>query len=80
MIFQAKSKSAQNLIDESVIKFTLNIEQQRAFRIIANHAVTPQCEQLKMNLGGMGGTGKSQVIKALKHFLSREMSLIESYY
>jgi hypothetical protein len=69
--FQAKSKSAQNLIDESVIKFTLNIEQQRAFRIIANHAVTPQCEQLKMNLGGMGGTGKSQVIKALKHFFEQ---------
>jgi hypothetical protein len=32
--------------------------------------VTPQTEQIKMYLGGMGGTGKSQVIKAVSKFLS----------
>jgi hypothetical protein len=48
----------------------LNAEQERAFRIVANHAVQPQTEQLKMYLGGMGGTGKSQVIKALIHFFT----------
>jgi hypothetical protein len=41
---------------------------QRAFRIIANHAVCQNPEQLCMYVGGMGGTGKSQVIKALSHF------------
>ena len=33
--------------------------------IIANHASETYPEQLKMYLGGMGGTGKTQVIKAL---------------
>jgi hypothetical protein len=49
----------------------LNTEQQRAFRIVANHAVGQEQEQLKMYLGGMGGTGKSQVIKALTYFFNK---------
>ena len=32
---------------------------------MANHATMKKSEQLKMYLGGMGRTGKSQVIKAL---------------
>ena len=63
--FKAKSKAAQDLINTTAQKFSLNSEQERAFRIVANHAVQPQTEQLKMYLGGMGGTGKSQVFKAL---------------
>jgi len=35
------------------------------------HSVEPKSEQLKMYLGGMGGTGKSQVIKALSIFLEK---------
>ena len=66
--FQAKSEEAQKMIDDVVLEFNLNQEQERAFRIVANHAVTPEAEQLKMYMGGMGGTGKSQVIKALMHF------------
>lgn len=58
------------VIAESITKFSLNTEQERAFRIVANHAVDPHAEQLKMYLGGMGGTGKSQVLKALGHFFS----------
>ena len=69
--FKAKSAAAQKLIDETVQEFTLNTEQERAFRIVANHSVEPKSEQLKMYLGGMGGTGKSQVIKALSIFLER---------
>jgi hypothetical protein len=38
---------------------------KRAFCIIANHSMMEQPEKLRMYLGGMGGTGKSQVIKAL---------------
>jgi len=63
--FKARLSETQMSIDKTVKTFRLNTEQERAFRIIANHAVTPQSEQLKMYLGGMGGTGKSQVIKAL---------------
>jgi hypothetical protein len=66
--FKARLQSVQNEIDHNVNIFNLNTEQERAFRIVANHAVTPQSEQLKMYLGGMGGTGKSQVIRALKTF------------
>ncbi len=67
--FKAKSKSAQGLIAKTVKNFKLKKEQERAFRIIANHSVTPEAEQLKMYLGGMAGTGKSQVVRALMNFL-----------
>ena len=49
-------------------KYSLNDEQERAFRIIANHVVRPNSESLKMYIGGMGGTGKSQVLKAVSNF------------
>lgn len=63
--FKAVSDEAQKHIDNTCVQFGLNTEQERAFKIIANHASSPSPEQLKMYLGGMGGTGKSQVIKAL---------------
>src|ERR1700734_4458863 len=52
----------------SLRNLNLPLSKERAFRIIANHAVTPGYEQLMMYVGGMGGTGKSQVIKALMDF------------
>ena len=57
-------------IEQSIKKYTLNREQERAFRIIANHASGNHSvqNQLKMYFGGMSGTGKSQVLKALSHF------------
>jgi PIF1-like helicase len=61
---------ASDLIDSTVEKFTLNKEQERAFCIITNHAVSKNPEQLRMNLGGMGGTGKTRVIKALSNFFT----------
>jgi len=66
--FKAQLDNAQKLIEDVIQIFSLNSEQERSFRIVANHAVTPGAEQLIMYLGGMGGTGKSQVIKALMHF------------
>ena len=66
--FKVQSDVAQKLIEDVIQKFSLNPEQERAFRIVANHAVAPGAEQLIMYLGGMGGTGKSQVIKALMQF------------
>ena len=56
------------MIDSVIKKFDLNSEQERAFRIVANHATIDNPTQLKMYLGGMGGTGKSQVLKALMEF------------
>jgi hypothetical protein len=67
-MFDPMSKADGQLIIDSIKKYMLNSEQERAFRIIANHSVMEQPEKLRMYLGGMGGTGKSQVIKALMFF------------
>ena len=66
--FKAKVEKDQDIIDNIVSDFSLNNEQERSFRIIANHASTEKPEQLIMYIGGMAGTGKSQVIKALTAF------------
>jgi len=68
------------LIEDIIEKFELTSDQERAFRIIANHAVTPGSEQLIMYVGGIPGTGKSQVIKALMEFLNPEMNLTDSLF
>ena len=52
--------------------FNLNADQERAFRIVANHSCHPTSEKLKMHIGGMGGTGKSQVLKALMELFCRK--------
>jgi hypothetical protein len=52
-------------------QYCLNDEQDRAFKIVANHVVLPNSEPLKMYIGGMGGTGKSQVIKAISNFFEQ---------
>ena len=55
---------------ETCAHFTLNVEQVRAFVTVANAVLDKQDNQLLMYLGGMGGTGKSQVIKALTSFFA----------
>jgi hypothetical protein len=53
-----------------VIKeFHLNTEQERVFYIIANHGIISNLEML--NICGVGGIRKSQVIKALMSFFDR---------
>jgi hypothetical protein len=69
--FKAKVEKEQNVIDNIVSDFLLNTEEERAFRIIANHASTKKPEQLIMYVGGMAGTGKSQVVKSLIEFFER---------
>src|SRR5262249_4397968 len=70
---KAHPRSAKPMIDAIVShpRIQLNAEQERAFRIIANHAVNPFSDQLKMYIGGMGGTGKTQVLKAVIEFFSQ---------
>lgn len=52
-------------IDSLVSKYGLNVEQERAFRIIAEHFVSGNSEQLQLYVGGGAGTGKSHVLKAV---------------
>jgi hypothetical protein len=70
--FKAKEIETNEIIDHTIWTFSLNTEQERAFRIITNHSSAPATEQLKMYLRGMGGTGKSQVIKALIYFFGQK--------
>jgi hypothetical protein len=55
----------QKIIDNIAKDFKLNKGQERAYRIVANHSCNENAEQLKMNLAGMAGTGKTRVLKAL---------------
>ena len=46
-------------IADIIQEYTLNTEQARAFRIVAEHSLLEKPEALCMYLGGPGGTGKS---------------------
>jgi len=50
------SKVWQQTTQDVSKQFKLNEEQDRAFRIVANHACSPDSDQLKMNIAGMAGT------------------------
>ena len=68
---QNLQKSQQtNLEHISAIEsqFTLNEEQQRAFRIITEHSLLERPEQLLLYIAGPGGTGKSRVLDAVREF------------
>lgn len=67
----APDESTSDLLAGTISQYKLNEEQRRAFSIVAHHASRPSGEHLKMYLGGMAGTGKSQVIKALIHFFQQ---------
>jgi hypothetical protein len=59
----------------TIKEFDLNEEQERAFRLVANHACCKLPSQLKMYIGGMGGTGKTQVLRAIQHFFAKRSEL-----
>jgi Helitron helicase-like domain at N-terminus/PIF1-like helicase len=66
------SKVWQKTIDSVSAEYSLNTEQDRAFRLIANHACSHDSDQLKMYIAGMAGTGKSQVLKSLVEFFRQK--------
>ena len=53
-----KTKSHYNLND-TIMNFTLNTEQRKAFQMITEHSITSPTDQLRMFICGPGGTGKS---------------------
>ena len=59
-------------IDDIVNTWSLNVEQARAFKIIASHSTDPRSKPLRMYIGGPGGTGKSRIIHALTDFFKRK--------
>ncbi len=63
--FKAKKVEVNSIFQDVITSYGLNEGQERAFKIVAQHASTINPLQLKMFLNGMAGTGKTQVIKAL---------------
>ena len=72
--FRSPDPEWSNVIRHVSTEFQLNREQDHAFHIVANHmCMFTGSDQLNMYIGGMGGTGKSQVLKALmKFFILRQ--------
>src|SRR5205814_4045431 len=65
-----------NMRDEASLiadAFTLNVEQRRAFHLIADQTLHRQGlpNQLLMGIFGEAGTGKTQVIKAVQAWFTR---------
>ncbi|KAI0065028.1 hypothetical protein BV25DRAFT_1799457, partial [Artomyces pyxidatus] len=59
----------QHILDEFQIPG--NEEQERAVQIVAEHYIKKDPKQLLMYIAGVGGTGKSHVIKAIAEFFVR---------
>ncbi|KAF8229334.1 hypothetical protein L208DRAFT_1286883, partial [Tricholoma matsutake] len=64
------SSQWQTEIAQIARDFDLKKEQEHAYHIIANHSCSENPDQLKMNIAGMAGTGKTQVLLALMHFFA----------
>lgn len=58
--------------DRIAQEWSLNDEQCRAFKIIAEHGRANNPEPLRMFIGGPTGTGKLRVINALKDFFVKQ--------
>ena len=55
-------------ISQFAKSWNLNAEQTRAFQMIADHSYQSLPTPLWMYIGGVGGTGKSRIIRALRAF------------
>ena len=66
------SDSVERIVENTIAKYSLNREQKIAFESAIENVVKrhrgEQTEQFLAFVGGPGGTGKSQVIKAIVHF------------
>lgn len=66
-ILQPTPTHRPTIIESTIEEFRLNREQERALKL----AGLSTTGKLKMYLGGMGGKGKSRVIKALVSFFEK---------
>ncbi|PPQ76166.1 hypothetical protein CVT26_009225 [Gymnopilus dilepis] len=64
---------SQELVEDVIRNRGLasNADQLRAFRIVADHVVERRSSQLLMYISGVGGTGKSHVIKSIVTLFER---------
>ncbi|KAG1856187.1 hypothetical protein C8R48DRAFT_608445, partial [Suillus tomentosus] len=61
------------ILSEIIEEFHLkdNLEQEMSFRIIGEHFIQDNVEQLLMFITGIGGSGKSHVIRAVVELFKR---------
>jgi len=79
---QGKSKTDRTHISSTISDFSLNEEQERAFKIVANHSVEPTSEQLLNAFGWNGRHRKIPSYQALISFFERRnkpYSLLDSW-
>lgn len=66
LLFKKNAHSIrEQVIDQMNLR--LNNKQLKAFNIVANHLISGSSKQLLMYVSGVGGTGKSHVIKSIVH-------------
>ncbi|KAJ7452796.1 hypothetical protein FB451DRAFT_992578, partial [Mycena latifolia] len=65
------AQTNSDIMSSIVMSYKLNTEQSRAFKIVADHASGAPVMPLRMYMGGMGGTGKTQVLHAIIDFFTR---------
>lgn len=62
-------------VEHLIREFALNREQEAAFRLTCNRATNARLPQLRMYIGGPGGTGKSRVVQAISTFFQQRGEL-----
>ncbi|KAI0054996.1 hypothetical protein BV25DRAFT_1816233, partial [Artomyces pyxidatus] len=69
----SQSLQPKDVLKDILQEFNIigNVEQERAVRIVAEHYISKNPAQLLMYIAGVGGTGKSHVIKAIAEFFAR---------
>ena len=64
--------SIEKIRDDTILEFNLNKKQKKAFELAIDNVIKrhkkEKTDQVIGYVGGPGGTGKSQVIKAIVHF------------
>jgi hypothetical protein len=68
-VVNSPAEELENIISEWGLKE--NTEQERAVRIVGEHFVYGREDQLLMYVGGIGGSGKSYVVKAIVELFKR---------
>ena len=67
-----QDKDVQVILSETEEKYSLNSKQKVVFKLITRNVIkrlkNESVEQIIAYVGGAGGTGKSQIIKAVVHF------------
>ncbi|KAF6753998.1 hypothetical protein DFP72DRAFT_813426, partial [Ephemerocybe angulata] len=66
--FRVKDADLAGQVKRTLAAATLNEEQERAFRIVANHSVSVTPSPLLIYIAGMGGTGKTRVIDTVRRW------------